>query len=729
MLDRRQNAKPVRGLRVLALILFLIPVDAAIFAEGTGSGRVVAIGDIHGAYDGLVEILREAELIDESHRWIGGGATLVQTGDLVDRGPEIRQVMDLMMSLQRQAAEQGGQVIVLMGNHESMALIGDVQDASPQILASFASEDAEKLRREGWKTFVKWMNQMARSRGGANLDLNEEKKAQWMTEHPPGYFEYMQAMGPEGEYGKWIMQMPVVTKIGDTIFMHAGISPQYMEMSLDEINELHWQEIGTFVENREQLAKQKVIPWFYNLYEINQALVYQSQNPPLEEYRNSKQAKLIAKAAADLNRMQAILLQDSPLWYRGYTNLGEAELEQHLDDLEKAYGAHRFVVAHSPMATGSIQERLDGRVFLIDTGMLAAYYKGRPSALEIDQGTFSALYPAGERQVLVKPENDMVPASAAANNNAELRAPQPQLAVFRSSHQGRFTTVAYPPQEGAGADMHKRVWRDPLGNPLPFETREELEQFLATAEVVSQQKIPKGVTKPKKLLLEKDGVQVHAKFNYVNKSGQREKMADGTVEMYFLDSYKSDLAAYELSKLLGMESVPPGVARDVDGEDGIVQLWVEGLNTYENWLQEEGNTGTPASTYFDRQLKDMYTFDLLIRNTDRNQGNIAWDADTNLWLIDHTRSMARDKGLRDPKSFKGCSVQLYDAMKALKEKDVKQAISPYLGEFEIKALMQRRDKLIKLIDQEIKKEGRDEVIFDYTAPPKGMVISYDEAAA
>jgi len=198
----------------------------------------------------------------------------------------------------------------------------------------------------------------------------------------------------------------------------AGISNQ---MSLDEINELHWREIGTYVENREELAKQRVIPWFYNLYEINQALVYQSENPPLEEYSNAKQSKLIAKAATDLNRMKAILVQESPLWYRGYTNLGEEELEQHLDDLEKAYGAHRFVVAHSPMATGSIHQRLDGRVFLIDTGMLAAYYKGRPSALEIDEGTFSALYTGGERQVLVEPHQDMLPASSAADNSAEPR--------------------------------------------------------------------------------------------------------------------------------------------------------------------------------------------------------------------------------------------------------------------------------------------------------------------
>ena len=62
-------------------------------------------------------------------------------------------------------------------------LLGDVQDASAEILASFASEDAEKLRRDGWKTFVKWMNQLSRSRGGAGVDFGEDKKKQWMIEH------------------------------------------------------------------------------------------------------------------------------------------------------------------------------------------------------------------------------------------------------------------------------------------------------------------------------------------------------------------------------------------------------------------------------------------------------------------------------------------------------------------------------------------------------------------
>ncbi len=723
MLERTRNARTLGGLLCTTLLLTLLPLSAAQSSTLNAAGRVVAIGDVHGEIEGVKGILREAGLIDVDGNWSGGNTTLVQTGDLVDRGAGVRQVMDLFMRLQRQAPEQGGEVIVLMGNHESINLLGDFQDASPEILASFAGEDSEKQRQKAWKEFGQWRSRLIRSRGGEPQRLGKDKKDQFMQEHPAGYFEYMRAMGPDGDYGKWLLSLPIMAKIGDTVFMHAGIGPEYADKSIDEINELHRREFEIYLENRQQLIEDDIIPWFYNLYETNQALVFQAENPPVEEYRDSKQTALITKAAEDLNRMQAILLQGSPLWYRGYTNLTDEELEQHLDTLKQTYGAQRFVVAHSPMSTGSIHERLGGRVFLIDTGMLSSYYKGRPSALEFQGGRISALYEGGERQVLVEQPDEMVPASA-AKSSASLADGRFRRAVYRKGQSGRFMLAAYPPQEDGGADADERVWRDPLGNPLPFKSIAEMENFLATAEVKSQQAIPKGVTKPKKILLEKDGVQAHAKFNYVDKSGQREKMADGTVEMYFLDSYKADMAAYELSHLLGMESIPPAVARSIDGQDGIVQLWVEGLNTYENWLKE-GNKGTPASTSFDRQLKDMYAWDLLIRNTDRNQGNIAWDQDTNLWLIDHTRSMARDPGLREPDKFKGCSRQFFQGIQALTEAQVTEALSPYLGSFEIKALMKRRDKLVKLINAEIKKDGEDKVLFNYGDPPPGLVISYD----
>jgi len=280
---------------------------------------------------------------------------------------------------------------------------------------------------------------------------------------------------------------------------------------------------------------------------------------------------------------------------------------------------------------------------------------------------------------------------------------------------------------GSGVTIPDRVFRDVDSNPLPFQTDAEAEEFLRSATVTSQRDIGTGVTKPKQLVLEKDGLKVHAAFNYVDRQGQREKMADGTVEMYFQDSYKADIATYKLSRLLGAEMIPPGVERQIDGQDGVVRLWIENLESYDEWIGD-GNTGTPDSLYLKRQLKDQIVFDLLIRNTDRNRGNINWDPDENLWMIDQTRSLARTAELRDKeaKKFKGCSRALYEAIKSLEAKSVESELGPYIGTFEIKALMKRRDKLIKLIDAEIKKQGEEEVLFNYTDPPKGLIITYDD---
>ena len=278
--------------------------------------------------------------------------------------------------------------------------------------------------------------------------------------------------------------------------------------------------------------------------------------------------------------------------------------------------------------------------------------------------------------------------------------------------------------EAADAKTPDRIFHGPDGTPLPFQTVSEVEEFLRTARVISVEAIPEGVTKPKKILLEASGVQAHAKFGYNDFKGQGEKLADGTTEMYFQDSYKADLAAYVLSRLLGMEMVPPAVTRQVEGQDGIVQIWIEGLTSYESWL-EDGNSGQPASLYFQRQVKDMKTFDLLIRNIDRHSRNINWDSDWNLWLIDHTRSLAKDATLRKPDSFKGCSRELFQAIRDLNKSTVETALKPYLGNFEIKALLKRRDKLVKLVEGQIKKQGEDTILFNYGDAPPGLVISYD----
>ena len=106
--------------------------------------------------------------------------------------------------------------------------------------------------------------------------------------------------------------------------------------------------------------------------------------------------------------------------------------------------------------------------------------------------------------------------------------------------------------------------------------------------MVAKEKIPIGITKPMKITLENNGMKVHAKFSSVDQAGQNEKLADGSIEMYFMDSYKSDLAAYELSKMLGMNSVPPAVERQIERADGIVQIWIEDLTSYDTWIKEGG---------------------------------------------------------------------------------------------------------------------------------------------
>ena len=126
----------------------LSPLDAAQTPE-----RIVAIGDIHGSYDGLTTILKRTGLVDEQLKWAGGRTVLVQTGDYTDRGTDVRKAMDLLMQIEKDAKAAGGQAIVLAGNHEIMNVMGDLRDVTPEICATFATDKSEARREEGWKQY------------------------------------------------------------------------------------------------------------------------------------------------------------------------------------------------------------------------------------------------------------------------------------------------------------------------------------------------------------------------------------------------------------------------------------------------------------------------------------------------------------------------------------------------------------------------------------------------
>ncbi|HWQ02885.1 MAG TPA: metallophosphoesterase, partial [Candidatus Nitrosotenuis sp.] len=244
-LDNRQKHLPAGGkLFSLAALLLLIglavgavaasaPRDSS--ANAAKSARVVAVGDVHGDYDALVAILQRAALIDAKLNWIGDGATLVQTGDFLDRGEKCLQVMDLLMSLEKQAARKKGRVIVILGNHEAMNLYGDLRYAK-NMFASFADKNSEQRRTDAWRDYVKWQKARAKELGKPEPVLSDTPDDEWLKAHPLGFFEQREAFAPTGKYGRWLREHSALAVVDGTLFVHGGISPELASWKIEAIS-------------------------------------------------------------------------------------------------------------------------------------------------------------------------------------------------------------------------------------------------------------------------------------------------------------------------------------------------------------------------------------------------------------------------------------------------------------------------------------------------------------
>src|SRR6516164_11671659 len=221
----------------LFLIVACIPSNLyAKEASDTATEHMVAIGDVHGAFDDFCLILRRAGLTDEQNHWTGGRATLIQTGDLIDRGPKGREAMDLVMGLEKEAAKAGGQVVPLLGNHEVMNILGDLRYVPPQSYASFADNGSEKRRTAAYQEYAAWYARHAKFLAGIKQPVLPATEEEWMAKHPAGFLEYREAFGPDGNYGKWLRHHATVVKIGGVVFVHGGIDPNLVSLPLEQIN-------------------------------------------------------------------------------------------------------------------------------------------------------------------------------------------------------------------------------------------------------------------------------------------------------------------------------------------------------------------------------------------------------------------------------------------------------------------------------------------------------------
>jgi hypothetical protein len=361
--------------RLILLLLLLAPGLSDAKAKKiddyhwTGVERVIAIGDLHGDYERYIDVMKSAGLIDKKGKWSGGTTHLVQTGDITDRGADSRKIIDHLVKLSRQAKKKGGYVHLLIGNHETMNVVGDLRYVSEGEYKAFATGNSRRLQNKQWERQLEWMS--VNTPDFAELDL-EAYRIEWEQQVPLGWVEHRMAWSFNGEYGKWVKDNAVAIQINDSIFLHGGISAKYCKFSLQSLTE-----------------------------------------------------QVIA-AMENYDRSVTTIMDDplGPVWYRGLASEEEADLfSQTLDNILNRYGAKRIVVGHTPTG-GVIWPRFDQRVVVNDTG-IANYYGAHKGVLELTAKGQTAIY--GDQRIPLPVQNsgreDYLRAVIEADsNNAQLKA-------------------------------------------------------------------------------------------------------------------------------------------------------------------------------------------------------------------------------------------------------------------------------------------------------------------
>lgn len=249
-------------------------------------------------------------------------------------------------------------------------------------------------------------------------------------------------------------------------------------------------------------------------------------------------------------------------------------------------------------------------------------------------------------------------------------------------------------------------------------TLEQMEHFLLNAKIVNSREIGKGVTGSRVATLS-DGRLTHdAHIQSVLIEKQVFQPTRGPTELNFKDHYRYNIAAYRLARMLGLANIPVSVERRVGRNDAAVTWWVDDvmMDELERLDRQKKNTipSSWQSTRTSGYIHIRRVFDELIGNSDRNVGNQLWTRDGTLWLIDHTRAFRLHKKIKQPRVLQRCDRNLFKALQGLTIASVTTAVDRTLAKDEIKALIARRDLIVKQFDDSIKSRGEAAILFSQT---------------
>jgi hypothetical protein len=367
-------------LRIAVCILAVAGCDRTLADDYrfTDIERVVAMSDPHGDHAAMLRTLGNAGIVDTDGNWAGDDAYLVITGDLLDRGPDSRAIMDLVMRLESQATASGGKVLLTLGNHEVMNLVGDLRYVSAGEYAAFAGEESAEDRE-------RWFQALLSRRRVQTLGMiNEaELRAEFDRDRPPGFYAHRRAFSSQGTYGRWLLEKPLMVVVNDTAFVHGGMPPLVAEQSLDELNDQLRADIKQYVVAMETLFAAALVDPAVNFYD--QADVAEGLAAGVASDASTDPAVRKAVEAVVALHDSPVHGPDSPLWYRGTVGCSVLAEGDVLAASLAAVGASRVVIGHTPTVTRGVLERFDGRVIEIDTGMFNAAYRGSGFALILEQ--------------------------------------------------------------------------------------------------------------------------------------------------------------------------------------------------------------------------------------------------------------------------------------------------------------------------------------------------------
>ena len=373
------------------VLLFRLSPAADIPYVWTGVDRVVAVADLHGDYDRFVFILTQPSVgvLDEELHWIAGKTHLVQLGDIMDRGPDAKDIFDLLIRLEKEAEAVGGMVHVLIGNHEEMNITGISLDYPGYVkVKQFVDFLPDSYRESKEAKYLKTLSPQERKKAkesGLDVATDENLASFWqkIIDRKDSESRKAYVLGFNDAYGEWLLQKNVIIMIDDIIFVHGGVSEAFSKWPLREINTVMRTELA-FFQGRMRDPRQYRRPF-------NPKLVY---NP------------------------------DGPIWFRGLASKGGESAQPEVDRILANMGARTMVIGHnffsfpagSPIVGKDQVARFHEKVWMMDSG-ISGSYGGVPSAFIYDRGEFKVW---GEtEEVAARTAVKIPPPKALPNNEME----------------------------------------------------------------------------------------------------------------------------------------------------------------------------------------------------------------------------------------------------------------------------------------------------------------------